>query len=1636
MGNDPSRWIRNVPLYSEVDYDAIYPGISLRFYGNGQELEHDFHVDPGADPSKIVFRLDGPTAASMSPNGDLEIRAASGSLILRKPVAYQVSVHGREPVEAKFQVGKDGTIHFDIGSYDRSRLLVIDPVYVFSTYLAGTGTDQAAAVTTDASGNILVIGSTSSTDFPTANPLQPSLGSNNQSVFVSKFDPTGKTLIYSTYLGGSGQALGAPTATGGAIAVDATGNAILAGLASSSNFPQAGAIVSPSCQINDECYFLASLSADGSKLNYSGIIGGEEGFYAYGVGGDLAVDGAGNVYLAGTTDNSNFQITAGTLATSVTGYPYNEAFVLKVDPTGKLLYSTVIPGNDANPSDLIQPYTNDFIPSGIAVDASGDATIAGTTGLGLPTTAGVVGPTFPNAHVNVENPSAGFVLQLNPTASAINFASYLPGTDGSRALTVDPKGDLWIAGSTGETNLPVSANAYQKTPSAGEFEGISSGYIAELDPQATTVLAATYLDGPGTNQTYESSAFTSIALDNNSNVFVGGTTSSADFPMVDPFVTEIETAGTIWELILAEMSPDLSTVEFGSFLSAIGEGYSGSNFAGLAVDSSNNLIVTGTTYAANFPTTPGSFEPQLPPPTSPLSSPAHSFVAKFNIATPAPAVCLDTFAIYFGNVGANTPSTQTFHVTNCGNAALNISSITSSDPTVVATQSCGSMAPGTACPVTLTFTPVNSAATAGTVALSDNAVTIPQTVSFSGQGIAPKIAVGTNPLSFGHLVVGTPAVDNALFVQNQGQAALTVSGVTLSGSSFSIVNNGCTQFAVPSHGLCGIELAFAPAGAGTQNGSLVIASNDPATPQLTVALTGVGDSSYAVPMISSIGAGTVQINNGPATLQVTGSNFYPQSIAQLNGVAQATTFLNNGTLNVTLAASSLTSIGEQQLAIINPNPGGGASSSVKVTPYQTLVIDPAALASVPATGMIYAAIPASATGNPNTVIPIDPATGTMETPIPVGNNPGLLAASSNGSYLYVANQGDYTVQRINLSTNAVEATFPYTPNIYCSTCSNLAATDLETVPGNPTEVLLSQGDWLSLFNDSGLVNYVPYGLPCCYADPDFGSITLAGNPLTVYGLPFSFGGDFFQIANLTSSGLQYSRPSGNTGIVNNTTGSQVVSDGTLLYTSAGQIWNPATQTEIGTFPVSTFNDTSYPNMRNLNLDASLGEIYLLGDEDYQSINSSDAMVVSAYDVTSYALNGTLAFPEIDYPIAGDLVRWGSNGLAFIAAGAGQTDQELYLVESSVVSPQALNPAPQVTSISPTFATGGAPAFTLTVSGSSFVSASLVDWNGNALSTTFVSATQLTAAVPASDIASAGTAQVTVNSPTPGGGVSSAQTFTINAAVPAASLSGSTLSFGGVPQGVSSHGQNVTLTNSGTAPLTITSIVATGNFSETTTCGSSLAIGASCQISITFTPESSAALTGALTITDNAPNSPQTVSLSGTGLPPLSIVAASGGSTSATVSSGGTATYNLSLIGAAGFDGSVSLSCSGAPQYASCSINPTSINLSAGGSSNFTVTVTTGGSRSAAVAHDSGARLAGLGITALLFIPLFLRIRKGVRKESLFFGVICLFLSVSGCGGSSQSTSSPPVTSAGTYTLTIVAATSNSTIQQTLTLIVQ
>jgi hypothetical protein len=434
-----------------------------------------------------------------------------------------------------------------------------------------------------------------------------------------------------------------------------------------------------------------------------------------------------------------------------------------------------------------------------------------------------------------------------------------------------------------------------------------------------------------------------------------------------------------------------------------------------------------------------------------------------------------------------------------------------------------------------------------------------------------------------------------------------------------------------------------------------------------------------------------------------------------------------------------------------------------------------------------------------------------------------------------------------------------------------------------------------------------------------------------------------------------------------------------------------------------------------------------------------ALVLSAFDKSNFTLVGTLPFQLATYPFVSNLVRWGANGFSFIAPGNGLTDQEIYILSSSLAPAPPSNPLPTVSAISPTSAVAGAAGFSLTVNGSGFISSSVVDWNGTPLATTFVNGTQLTATVTAADVAAAGGASVTVQNPAPGGGASAAVAFTIAAAPGQLSVSPGTIAFGNESVGVPSPAQTVTLTNTGGQPISLASIAASSQFSETNSCGSTLLPAASCKVSVIFTASASGSQTGTLTLTEDAVSSPQTVTLYGTGVASaLTIAPSSGGSTSATITSGQSVTYNLSLTGSPGLTGAVTLTCSGAPTGTVCSVAPSSLNLTSGQSSNFTVTVNT--APTANSAPSERAAIAGcLWLCSLALLPLFGKAKR-VRVLLLTFSLlIACAAGFSGCGGgqsSSSTTTGGSQVAPGSYSIHVSATEGSVTATQTLSLTIQ
>ncbi|UUZ74437.1 SBBP repeat-containing protein [Polaromonas sp. P1(28)-13] len=292
LGNDPSAWQTGIANYGAVVYRGVYEGIDVRYYGNQRQLEYDFIVAAGADASAISLRFEGVSMASIAENGDLVLRVegTDSDVRFRMPVSYQRGPDGLEEVASRYEIRADGSIGFVVGNYDHSRELVIDPVLDYATYFGTSGIESAPAIAVDAAGNVYITGRTTSNN-PPLGGLQGA-GGGAGDIYVAKLSPDLSTLLFSTRIGGSGDE------QGNAIAVDAAGNIAVTGWTQSGDFPVQSAADSSRSGAQDAVIF--KLDASGG-LVFSTYFGGNSTGDS---GNAVAMDAAGSVYVAGQASDS------------------------------------------------------------------------------------------------------------------------------------------------------------------------------------------------------------------------------------------------------------------------------------------------------------------------------------------------------------------------------------------------------------------------------------------------------------------------------------------------------------------------------------------------------------------------------------------------------------------------------------------------------------------------------------------------------------------------------------------------------------------------------------------------------------------------------------------------------------------------------------------------------------------------------------------------------------------------------------------------------------------------------------------------------------------------------------------------------------------------------------------------------------------------------------------------------------------------------------------------------------------------------------------------------------------------------------------------------------------------------------
>lgn len=583
-GGDPKQKIR-VPSYARVTYDGVYPDIGLVYRGDHGQLEYDFVVGPGADPGAIRLAFAGVIDCELTVRGDLLLRTAVGLIRKPPPVIYQEIEGVRRIVSGHYVIDDQNQLRFALGTYDATRTLVIDPLLVYSTYLGGQADDDVGGIAVDAAGGIYVTGTTSSLDFPDGTDADGPAAVGSEDVFVTKLGRDGRH-VYTTYLGtecgeaASGIAVDAhgsayvtgrardglcalpdppgvfvakltpagageyflvfgpdtlDSSHGRAIAVDGAGQAYVTGVTepSSPGFPTTdGAYRSTPCEsgpLGGSDGFVAKVNAAGSALVYA--------TYLCGSGHDspnaIALDAAGNAYVAGSTDSRDFPVQNAYQATHpgtlVLG---TSAFVTQVNAAGSaLVYSTYLGGSD------------ETVAHGIALDTHGQAHVTGATqATDFPTTAGVVQPTAGSRSCVGGLCADAFVTKLDASGSTLRYSTYLFGDfdEEGVGIAVDEAGRAYVVGTTNSSTFPL-AHAFQR-----ELRGSLDAFVTRLDPSGSSYEYSSFLGGGGGHgYTFEGEEEgLAIAVDGAGNAVVGGYTRSFDFWTSDDAYRRALTVGT------------------------------------------------------------------------------------------------------------------------------------------------------------------------------------------------------------------------------------------------------------------------------------------------------------------------------------------------------------------------------------------------------------------------------------------------------------------------------------------------------------------------------------------------------------------------------------------------------------------------------------------------------------------------------------------------------------------------------------------------------------------------------------------------------------------------------------------------------------------------------------------------------------------------------------------------------------------------------------------------------------------------------------------------------------------------------------------------------------------------------------
>jgi hypothetical protein len=1403
--------VKGVWVSSEVFYRGVYPGIDLVYYSHGERLEYDFVVAPGGDPGKIAFAIAG-AAVGIGTGGTLLARTTAGEMRLDAPFIYQAGPDGvRQAIRGGYAVDGD-RVSFRIGDYDRSKPLVIDPVLSYATFVGQNG-DGVSAATADSSGNAYLVGKASGV------------------ILVEKVSPAGAVLLRQT-VGTTPYNFNAE-----AVAVTSAGAVYITGTSDAGLPTTANAYLGSVTSGNHA--FIAVLNSSLTLTYCSYIAGtGPAGDQANGI----AVDSTGNAYITGLTDSSTFPVTAGAYQ-STASTNGQTGFVSKINPSASgaasLVYSTYL-GGPTTATDLYA----------IALDSSNNAYLTGQGGADFPVTAG----TYQYKGMALGDGGV-FAAKLNATGTTLAYSAYL-GYGVGTALAVDGSGNAYVTGYAEISDFPTTTGAYQ-TSYPGAF-------VLELNTTATSPIYSTFLTGPSSGIDYTEAIPTDIALPpgctSACSAYIAGFTNAIDFPVLSP-IQSFEAGGN--DDFIVELSGNGAAATYSTYLGGSSDESNNGGFPhlpGIGVMSTGDVVIGGETESDSFPITLA-------------ANPVPIFAARINAAAGSLAVAYPTSLAFSGQTIGVPSAEQTITLRNLGSTALATTVATAGDYSQ--TNTCGSsLAAGAECSISATFTPTSTTnPRTGTITLNGSTI-----ANLTGSGAnAGYSSLTPATLNFGSQMVGSATASQTITLSNIGNQALTLSASSFGTSGDFAQSNNCPA-SLAANTSCTVSVSFLPTQEGLRSGSLAVSAGNNASPNASVSLTGTGV------------AGTSAL-----TLNGSGLVFNPQAVGSTSPT-QSIAIINTGNVPVTIqsanASGDYLATGCVQLL----NPGAGCDVRVTFTPTaagartsSVTIVDttPASPHSFTLTGTGLADAD-TITITPTALVFSDQPVGQTTAhalPIYVTNT-----GTTTVTFDRIVESGDYRITGSTCGTLSVRTppatctiSVVFTPTATGARTGTITFTDSAT--GSPQTVTIT-GNGLAV---DATATLSPGSLN--FANQPIGLATTAQNVVIT-----NTGNVPITIDSATITGTN----AGDFGQTNGCVGGILTPARTCTFAVT---FNPtATGSRTATLDVTDDAGTQTVTLSGTGLTASIATSFVPASMTFQSqatgttspnqllivVNSGD----EALGITNVGISGnytlvsnpcvTTIQPNAGCTLTVNFVPSGATGTqtGTVTFTDNAGTQTVNLSGQNVAAAPAvkLSPSALAFTIEPIGTAAGAQTVTVTNTTASTLTGLSV---GSPSAPDFVIASGSNNCGTSLNANASCSFQV-IFTPTAAGSRTGTTTISNSAGNQTLNLAGfgeaatlsayvhdSKLIFPSQVIATSSGTLYATLTNNGVVPLTISSVtISAGDFAISNGCPlspSTMLPNQSCSVGVTFTPTAAGNRTATVTITDNAPGSPRTVTVSGAGL---------------------------------------------------------------------------------------------------------------------------------------------------------------------------